>query len=426
VSVRLPESLAPLRHRDFGLLFAGRTVSFAGTAMAGVALAFAVLELTGSKSDLGLVLAARSVPQVVFLLVGGVWADRVPRHHVMVMSNVLSGAAQAVLAVLLLSGRAEVWHLAALAAVNGFASAFFFPASQGIVPQTVPQPLLQQANAFLRLGISGTVITASALGGLLVAATSPGTAIALDAGSYLVAALLLARMRIPGGLRLAGSSFFTELREGWREFTSRTWLWVIVAQFAIFNAVAQAENVLGPVVAQDDLGGAAAWGLIGACLAAGFVAGGVIMLRVRPQRMLLAATLGLFLATPFLVALAIPLPLAAVCAFAFAAGVGIETFGVLWETSLQQEVPQEKLSRVSSYDALGSFVLIPLGLAAAGPVAEALGTSETLWIAFAVNTGITIAVLGVPDVRNLRRRGPGRAKVVPAAAAETPVTQPSR
>jgi predicted MFS family arabinose efflux permease len=314
------------------------------------------------------------------------------------------------------------WHLAALAAVNGFSSAFFFPASQGIVPQTVPQPLFQQANAFLRLGINGTVITASALGGLLVAATSPGAAIALDAASYLVAALLLARMRIPAGLRLAGSSFVAELREGWREFTSRTWLWVIVAQFAIFNAVAQTENVLGPVVAEDTLGGAAGWGLIGASLAAGFVVGGVIMLRLQPQRMLLAATLGLFLATPFLVALAIPLPLAAVCAFAFMAGVGIETFGVLWETSLQQEVPQEKLSRVSSYDALGSFVFIPLGLAAAGPVAEALGTSETLWLAFAVNTGITIAVLGVPDVRNMRRRAPRGAET---PAADATVTLPS-
>jgi MFS family permease len=372
--------------------------------MATVALAFAVLELTGSKTDLGLILAARTVPMVVFLLVGGVWADRLPRHHVMVASNAVSGAAQGVLAFLLLSGRAEIWQLAMLAAVNGFSSAFFFPASQGIVPQTVPADVRQEANALLRLGLNATSISGAAVGGLLVAATSPGFAIALDAGSYFAAAAVLTPMRLPAGLRLAGSSFVAELRDGWREFSSRTWLWVIVLQFGIFNAIQQSENVLGPVVAQDEYGGAAGWGLITACLSLGFVLGGVLMLRLQPKRMLLAATLGVLCATPLLAALAVPLPLVFVCAVALVAGVGIETFGVLWETSLQQEVPQEALSRVSSYDALGSFVLIPIGLAVVGPVADVLGTSETLWLAFAVNTAITLAVLLVHDVRYLRRR----------------------
>ena len=249
-----------------------------------------------------------------------------------------------------------------------------------------------------------TVISATALGGLLVAATNPGYAIAFDSVTYFAAAVVLAPMRLPAGLRLEGSNFLAELREGWREFRSRTWLWVIVVQFSIFNAVQQAQNVLGPVVAQESLGGAAGWGLIAASLALGLVLGGVVLLRVRPQRMLLVATLSVLLATPLLAALAVPLPLAAVCLCALVAGIGIEVFGVMWEMSLQQEVPQDRLSRVYSYDALGSFVFIPIGLAIVGPVAEALGTSETLWLAFGINTLITVAVLAVADVRHLRRR----------------------
>jgi MFS family permease len=396
-----------LREREFRLLFAGRTVSLLGSAMAPVALAFAVLDLTGSKTDLGLVLAARSLPQIVFLLVGGVWADRLSRHHVMVASNVVSGLSQAVLAGLLLTGTAEIPHLAVLAAVNGIASAFFFPASTGIVPQTVPGQVLQSANSLLRLGLNGTYITGAALGGLLVAATSPGVAIAADAASYGLAALLLVRMRLPASLRLAGSSFFAELHDGWREFRSRTWLWAIVLQFAFVNAAwVAADSVLGPVVADEHLGGAAAWGVILACQSAGLLVGGVLLLRLQPHRMLLAATFGMLLTLPVLVALAVPLPVLAIAAFAFLAGLGLELFGVLWDTTMQQEVPAEKLSRVYSYDALGSFVLIPLGFAAVGPVADLIGTRETLLLAAGLNLVATVAVLGVRDVRTLPRRDP--------------------
>jgi MFS family permease len=403
----LRAALEPLRAREFRLLFLGRIISFTGSAMAPVALAFAVLELTGSKTDLGLVLAARSIPQIVFLLVGGVWADRLSRHHVMVASNVVSGASQAAVAVLLLTGAAEVWHLAAFAAVNGFASAFFFPASQGAIPQTVPAPLLQSANSVLRLGLNATSISGAALGGLLVAATSPGTAIAIDAASYGLAALVLAQMRLPAAVTAAASHFLGELREGWQEFRSRTWLWVIVIQFAFVNAAwVGADSVLGPVVADEHLGGAAAWGVVLACQSAGLIVGAVAMIRFRPRRMLLAATLGMLLTLPVLVALAVPLHVVAVAALGFVAGVGLEIFGVLWDTTMQQEIPPEKLSRVYSYDALGSFVLIPIGLAVVGPVAEAIGTSETLLLAAALNLLATVAVLAVHDVRTLRRRIP--------------------
>jgi MFS family permease len=396
-----------LREREFRLLFLARTISFVGGSFANVALAFALLELTGSKADLGYVLAARTVPMVVFLLVGGIWADRLPRHYVMVASNLLSGISQAAIAALLFFGHAQIWQLAALAAVNGASSAFFFPASGGIIPQTVPESLLQQANSILRLGRNGSVIFGSALAGLVIAATSPTAGIAVDAASFLIAAWLTAAMRLPSSLRMESSNFLADLSLGWREFSSRAWLWSIVLQFAIVNAVYQgSQSVLGPAVAKGHYDGAAGWGLIGAAQAIGLVSGGLMLLRARPQRMLLVATLGLLLVVPYLFGLAIPLPLASVLVLAFAAGLGIETFGVLWDTTMQQEIPQDRLSRVYSYDALGSFALIPLGLALAGPLAEAIGTRATLIGAGFFCLGATLAVLLVPAVRELRRREP--------------------
>jgi MFS family permease len=388
-------------------MFGARTISFVGSAFANVALAFAVLDLTGSKADLGYVLAARTVPTIVFMLVGGIWADRLPRHHVMVASNVISGLSQAAIAALLFLGHAQIWQLAALAAVNGASSAFFFPASSGIIPQTVPESLLQEANAILRLGRNGSVIFGSAAAGLIVAATSPATGLAVDAASFLLAAALTAAMHLPSSLHMERSNFVADLALGWREFTSRAWLWTIVLQFGIVNAVEQgSQSVLGPAVSAQHYHGAAGWGLIGAAQAIGLVVGGLMMLRARPQRMLLVATLAIILTTPFLFGLAIPLPLVSVLVLAFAAGLGIETFGVLWDTTMQQEIPQDRLSRVYSYDALGSFALVPVGLAVAGPVAEAIGTRPTLIAAGVLSLGATLAVLFVPEVRELRRRRP--------------------
>jgi hypothetical protein len=204
---------------------------------------------------------------------------------------------------------------------------------------------------------------------------------------------------------MEGSSFVAELREGWREFSSRTWLWAIVAQFAVVNAVEQGtEQVLGPAIAKAHLGGATGWGLVLTAGSLGLLAGGLVLLRLRPERLLLAATLGFMLTIPFLLALSIPASLAVVVVAAALAGIGIEVFSNFWDTTLQQEIAQEKLSRVSSYDALGSFVLTPLGLAAAGPVAQAVGTRETILGAAALSLGATLAVLLSRDVRTIRRR----------------------
>jgi len=398
-------SAAPLRERQFRLLFAGRTVSLVGTAIAPVALAFAVLDLTGSKTDLGLILFCRELPLIVFLLVGGIWADRLPRNRVMMGANVACAAAQAVTAALLISGNAEVWHLAALAAVNGGASAFFFPASAGVVPQTVPASLLQQVNALLQLAMNTAMIGGAAVAGFLVAGFGSGWAIAVDAGTYLLAAVLIGSMRLPMVVREHGANFFHELSVGWQEFRSRTWLWAIVLQFSVMlMVVLGCFSVLGPVVADEELGGAKAWGAVLTGWSAGLVTGGVIGLRFRPRRMLLAATVAI-LALPLpLIALGFPLSVPAIAAVAFVAGMGNEIFGLLWHTTMQQEIPPDKLSRVYSYDALGSLGLVPLGYALAGPAAEAFGVRATLWGAAAIGIGVTLAVMLVRDVRTLERR----------------------
>jgi MFS family permease len=397
--------LGPLREREFRLLFAGRTISMLGSAMAPVALAFAVLDLTGSTSDLGIVLAARQVPMILLLLFGGVLADRLPRHRVMVASNLLSGATQAATAVLLLSGHARISHLAVLAAVNGASSAFFFPASTGVIPQTVPIPMLQQANATLRLALNATNITGAAIGGLLVAATSPGTAILIDGASYVLAAACIGAMRLPAGLRMEGSTVLHELREGWRDFWSRPWLWAIVIQFGVLNAAQTgAVNVLGPAIAKRHLGGPAGWGAVLTAESVGLVLCGFVMLRWQPRRMLRVATYGVFPIALILVALAWPAPLPVVIASAFIMGFGIEIFGVLWDTTMQQEIPQEKLSRLYSYDALGSFVLMPIGYVVAGPLGEAVGDRATFLGAAVLVVVSTAAVLISRDVRTIERR----------------------
>src|SRR6185503_2894621 len=270
-------SLGPLAERDFRLLFLGRTISLFGTAFAPIALAFAVIELTGSPSDLGLVLSAYMLAHLVFLLAGGVWADRLPRNLVMVTSDLLSGAAQAIAAVLLLSGAAQTWYLVVLGAIRGGVSAFFMPASTGLVPQVVSAGRLQQANALLSLSRNSTRIAGVALAGILVATIGPGWALALDGATYALGALFVGMLHARAPVAPGNREFLRELAEGWREFRSRYWLCVTIVQFALINAYAiGAFLVLGPFVAEEHLGGATAWGLILAAEAAGMIAAGIV------------------------------------------------------------------------------------------------------------------------------------------------------
>ncbi len=397
--------LGALREKQFRLLFLGRTASLLGSAFAPVALAFAVLDdLDGSATALGLVLAGIWLPQIVFILVGGVWADRIPRNLVMATTDLVMFAAQGTVALLLLTGNAELWQLFVLQLARGTANAFFFPASSGLVPSVVSAGRLQEANALLRLANSTTAILGAGLAGLVVAGVGAGWALAFDAATFLVSAAFVSRIRVPAAARHAAASFVHELREGWGEFRTRTWLWTIVVQFMFINAFSMGTYlVLGPVVSNEDLGGASAWGLILAGGAAGMVLGGLLSLRFKPQRLLLTASLGMLLTVPVFFLLAIPAPLALIVGASVISGLGVEIFGVMWDTAMQQQIPQDRLSRVYSYDALGSYVCIPIGLSVAGPLSDVLGVTKTLVFAGLITVVATALVLMVHDVRTLRR-----------------------
>ncbi|HYY63007.1 MAG TPA: MFS transporter [Gaiellaceae bacterium] len=400
-------ALAPFRLREFRLLFAGELVSLLGTAVAPVALAFAVLDLTGSATDLGYVLAAGWLPQIVFILVGGVLGDRLPRNLVMVGANLLSAAAQGAAAGLLLAGLAHPWQLAVLQAVSGTATALFFPAAQAVLPEIVETELLQPANALVRLAQNGSTVLGAGLGGLAVAAAGPGWAIAFDAATYLISGLIVLQMRIPRSVVERGETIVRELIEGWNEFRSREWLWVIVVCASVGNLAATASfNVLGPLIAKRYLGGAPAYGAIVASQSAGFIAGGLLSLRWRPARPLLVSLVALLPALGEIACYAGVRVTAAIVTVAFFAGVGLETFGVNWITALQQHVPSRVLSRVNSYDALGSFIFIPLGLVIAGPLAARFGVTEALWFFLALAGASIAAALLSRDVRTLRRVEP--------------------
>jgi len=412
--MRLPTALAPLRDRPFRLLYAGQVVSLLGDGMAPVALAFAVLQVTGSASDLGWVLAARSGTMVSLLLIGGVIADRVKsRRLLMVAADVVRFLAQSLTAVLVLSRTAQLWELLALQIVYGAGMALFYPAITGLLPATVRPSVLQQANALRSMASSTGQVMGPAIAGVIVASASPGWALAADGLSFAVDAWFLARLPAITAIRTAGG-FGRQLLEGWRAFTSRTWVWTIVASASLGNLLFAAVTVLGPVVAERRLGGPAGWGLAMAFVGVGSVAGGLLALRLRPAHPLRLAvpTVSLFCLPSLGLAAGWPLwPVAAACLLA---GGGNAVFNVLWETALQRNVPGDLLSRVSSYDWFGSLAFQPVGQAVAGPVSGAIGIPLTL-LASGVGIAVTtLPVLALPSVRNLGAAAPASASAPPA------------
>ncbi len=405
-----------LSERSFRLLFAGQGVSSIGDGVVPVALSFAVLGLTRSVADLGLVLAAQALPLIMFVLIGGVWADRLPRQRVMLCSDLTRAGVQGASAVLLLTGTARVWELAALQAVYGLARAFFGPAATGLVPQTVEPKHLQQANALMGIGENTALIVGPALGGILVVAAGPGWGLAFDGAAFLLSAASLGMMRLPPVAFVPRQSTIAELRDGWRAFKSRTWLWASVVSLTLIVTVVFAPlDVLGPDVAKRHLGGAAAWAAISTASGVGSLLGGAIGLRWRPRHPLRVGFLLTLAGEPALLAvLAGGGALAPIIAFALVAGMAATFFNVLWFTALQHEITAEEISRVSSWDQLGTYALQPIGLAAVGPIAVAVGLSTTLYAAAALVVLLTASVLAIPAVRNFAHTAPP----IPAPASE--------
>jgi MFS family permease len=401
--VRFGESLHVLRRRDFRLLFVAQGVSVLGDRMVVVALAFAVIHLGGSASEVGLVLAAGWAPLVLTVLLGGVVADRTSKRAVMLSADVVRVASQGAMAALVITGGAEIWMLAVLAGVTGAATGFFNPASTGLLPEVVSEEELQPANALRSTAFSGSEILGPALSGALVAAAGAGWAIAVDAATFAISAVCLTMLRTPARETREPTSFLTDLREGWVAFRSRRWVWSVVAYFALTNMLWGAWSALGPSVAERDLGGAAVWGTVLAFVGVGALVGSIFAVRARPRRplLLIAAMEGLFCLPLAFLAAAAPAPLLAVGAFL--SGIGLMLGNSVWESTLQRHIPAESLSRVSAYDWFGSFAFYPIGLALWGGLAGAIGLHAALWLAFGLFSVAAAALLAVPDVRHFRQ-----------------------
>jgi predicted MFS family arabinose efflux permease len=397
-----PPRLRVLRVRAFRWFFAGQAVSSFGDFLMAPALALAVLDLTGSAGDIGLVLAARSVPIVVFMLLGGVLADRIPRDRLMVGADLARLAGQGGTALLLLAGDARIWPLMCLQALNGTASAMFTPAVSRLIQETTPADLRQAANALRAMSQSATMIAGPAVSTLLILTVGPSWAVMADAATFGVSAACLARLRP----REAGGPpnarhLVRDLRDGWRELTARTWTWSLIVAASVSNMLATTFAVLGPVVSVRYVsGGAGAWGVVMTAYGAGAVTGGVVALNVRPSRPLRFAVLGgALFALPSLV-MSQASVVAPIAAGAFLGGAGLMLFDPLWETVLQREIPAAALSKVSAYEWFGSYLGQPIGLALAGPMAAHLGVRGVLLAAGLANLAVSLAPLAVRDVRD--------------------------
>lgn len=401
--MRWRDAAALLRDRRFASYFGARTVNWAGSMMATVALAFAVLHVSDDPAALGQVLAAHTVPMVVLLLWGGVLADRFPRIVVMQVSNLVSAVSQGLIAVLVITGVAEIWMLIVLSAVHGTVSAASMPAMAAVMPSLVRRSDLQQANALMSTVRQGLAVLGPTVGALLVVTVGPGWALLVDAATWLVSALLLGLVRLPREAAEESASTFAQLAAGWHFFRTTTWLWVVVLGFGFLNAImAAAWTTLGPVQAKQTIG-EQGWGAVLSAQALGFLLAGLVMLRVPLTRPLLFGMLGMTtVAVPMFLLGAAP-QLWLLVAGGFLAGLGTEVFSMGWNLAMQENVPRPMLSRVYSYDMLGSFIAMPIGQLAAGPLALAFGFGHVMVGSAVCYVLVCLAVLTSTSVRRLGR-----------------------
>ncbi|HEY1449766.1 MAG TPA: MFS transporter [Solirubrobacteraceae bacterium] len=431
----LLQQLRVLRHPDFRYFWLAQSASVIGDCIVVVALALFVIKLTGSATDLGVVLAAASLPLVAFLLIGGVWADRLPRHRVMVVTDLVRFSLHALLAALIFTKTVEIWQLIVIEALFGTAEAFFRPAANGLLPQTVPEAEIQQANGLSALSNNIGEFAGPALATGLVLGLGAGWAFALDAATFLLSAALLSRVRprrralaadvsdpfVPasaggahGPARTSGDiatdqvTVWKEVREGFREVRSRSWVWVTLASFcvALFTGLAP-WFVLGPLVAREQYGEIGVYGLVAAVLGVGTIAGSLLAIAWRPRFPMRAAMLAIVLWPAAAVLYAAGVTLIVVVPAMLLGGAGIAMFDVWWTTALAERIPPDKLSRVSSYDWMVSLALLPLGYVLAGPLAGALGAVDVLLIGSALAT-IALALGLLPRETRMLKRLPAR------------------
>ncbi len=395
--------LRVLRHRDFRYLFLGQSASSVGDQVVIVALALYITQQTGSATDLGLVLAAQTVSLVGLLLFGGVWADRLPRHRIMIAADLARAALHGLLAVLILAGGATVAEMIVIELLFGAARAFFQPAYTGLMAQITPEDEIQDARALTSLSENAAFLLGPALGTALVIGIGAGEAFALDSATFVISALMLAQVRPrPRGEAPVRAPLRSELRVGWREVRSRPWVWVTIVAFAgaVLCVYAQWYS-LAPVISKDLYGSAGVFGVLESVAGLGAVCGGLLALAWRPKRPL-AIGLVLVLAWPVQdIVFALGAPLAAVIVCALATGFGWALMGVYWETSLARHIPPYALSRVSSYDWMGSLALLPVGFAIAGPLAAVFGARTVLGVGSAIGLVLLLLALVPRSTREL-------------------------
>ena len=397
-------ALTPLRNRNFAWYFASRFVNTLGNMMASIALAFAVLDISDSPSALGQVLAAHTIPMIALLLYGGVIADRFPRTLVLQFSNLSSAVSQGAIALLVITGQAEIWMLVVLSVVHGIVSGIGFPAMASVLPQLVQRSELQPANALVSLTRNGMMVLGPTVGALLVVTVGSGWALAVDATTWLLSALLLLPVRLPAREpRAEAPDTVRELREGWSFFRATPWLWTVVVGFGVLNAIHMgAWFTLGPAVADDTIG-RQGWGYVLSAEAAGLLLTTVVLLRVRLERPLLLGMLGIALIAPPMLLLGLSPHLVGLVVAAFLAGAGTEVFGMGWNLAMQENIDDTMLSRAYSYDALGSFVAMPVGQLAYGPLAVAFGFAPVLVASAVAYVAVVALVLCSRSVRDLPR-----------------------
>jgi MFS family permease len=382
---RLAEIRRVLRHRDFRYLWMAQSASVIGDNIVLVALALFVIARHGSATELGLVLAAQSLPLVTFLLFGGVWADRLPRHRVMIVTDVVRFSLHGLLAALIFSGSVRIWQVVLIEVLFGSAEAFFRPAANGLLPQTVPEADIQQATAITTLSNNVAEFAGPALATALVLGAGAGWAFALDAGTFLLSAAFLTRVRPRRrGAPAAGDgrppmNVWAEIREGAREVRAHTWVWATLACFcvALFCGLAP-WYVLGPLVAREQYGHLGVFGFLEAAFGLGTIVGALVGVGWRPRHPMRLAMLAMLLWPTADILYASGVTLVIVVPAIVIAGCGLSLFDIWWLTALAERIPPAKLSRVTSYDWMVSLGLLPLGYALAGPLAEALGPVEVL------------------------------------------------
>jgi MFS family permease len=397
---------------QFRLLFAGQVLSIVGDRVMMIVLPFAVLFVGGRVGDVAIVSAAQFLPFVVLALPAGVWADRYNRKRILISSDVARFICQLTAGTLLLSGNATVTHLAVLAAFYGAADAFFAPAFTGLLPGTVAPVNLQPANALRGLTYSTGSIAGPVIAAVLVAAVGPGGALLFDAASFAVSVVCLVPLRPRVIEREMGDEapeastehFLHSLREGWSEVRSRSWVLAFLGGMASYHVIVlPAIFVLGPVLVNDELGGATDWAIITAGFGLGCIIGDLLLLRWRPHFALRIAALMLVGASCQAAFIGSGLGVWGIAGLEVLAGVCVTGTFTLWETSLQEHIPGHALSRVASYDYLTSAGLIPLGNLASGAVVAAIGLKPALFTMSAFGVTAALAVVAVPAVRHLPR-----------------------